>query len=97
MDLRSMQASQNPTKVRCERRQNFRALSSHAHETDGGLRMRAHLGAVDDADGVDLGVPSGRTGRVSRIDLGVTPCRKDSRIISISAAFAVIDAVELLA
>lgn len=64
MDLGLMQTSENAAKVRGERRQNFRALSSHAHETDGGLGMGAHLGAVDDADGVALGVPSGRAGRV---------------------------------
>ena len=58
MDLSPMQPSQDPTKIRSKRRQNFRTFPSHTHETYGGLGMGAHLGAVDDTDGIALGVPS---------------------------------------
>lgn len=58
MDLRPVQTSQDAAEIRRERRENLRTLSSHTHQADGGLRVGAHLGAVDGADGVDLGLPS---------------------------------------
>ena len=62
MDCCTVQTGQNATKVGCECRQHLGAFTTHTHEPDGRLGMCAHLGAVDDADGIDLGLPSCRAG-----------------------------------
>lgn len=90
MNLSPMQPAQNAAKVRRKRRQHLRAVPSHAHQADGRLRMGAHLGAVDDAHGVDLRVPSCRAAFVSNWTSDQRA--RDLRIVSVSAAFAVIDA-----
>lgn len=66
VDLRPMQAGQNLAKVCGERRKNLGAITTHAHEADGRLRMCAHLGRMDDADSVCLCLPSCRAGRCQK-------------------------------
>lgn len=62
VDLGAVQARQDAAKVGRERRKNLGSVTTHTHQSDGGLRVYAHLGGVDDADGVDLCLPSGRAG-----------------------------------
>ena len=57
--------------------------------------MYAHLGGVDDADGVDLCLPSGRAAAVRR-GWGLESrcwCWVYSRVIAVSTAFAIVDTV----
>lgn len=62
VDLRAMQARQDSAEVGRKRRKDLGALATHAHKTDGRLRVYTHLGGVNDADGVDLRLPSCRAG-----------------------------------
>lgn len=93
IDLGLVQTRQNTSEIRRKCRQHLRALSTHTHQSNGRLRMYAHLGAVDDANGIDLCLPSCRAATVSTsrtLQTSTTTLNHHSRIISIPAAFTVV-------
>lgn len=58
MNLGAVQTGENAAKVGGKRRKNFRTLATHTHEPNSRLWMRAHFSAVNDADSIDLCLPS---------------------------------------
>lgn len=68
MNLGFVETREDAAEIGGEGREHFGAFTTHAHEADGRLWVYAHLDAVDDAHSINLGLPSGRSGTISRCD-----------------------------
>lgn len=59
VNLRAMQTSEDAAEIRSKSGKHLGALSAHAHKAHSRLWVYTHLDAVDDANGIDLGLPAG--------------------------------------